>query len=122
MASRNVLRGKQIESALSLSGGDTESSIFEIPLSLKNVGIVIETSGVTDNTGTFDVQYRINNGDKQSGWATLSLGSTPSLSDADATFLINLNQIPPGDVRIKYNSAGGTPDGTAAIWIAAGGF
>lgn len=122
MAGRGFLKGKQIESAMSLSGGDTESEIFNIPRSLANVGIIIETSGVTDNQGTFDVQYRINNDKEQSGWATLTLGSTPTLSDADATLLINLNQIPPGDVRIAYNSAGVTPDGTAAIWIAAGGF
>lgn len=122
MASRNVLRGKQIESAMSLSGGDTQSEVFNIPYSLTNVGIIIETSGVTDNTGTFDVQYRVNNGDEQSGWATLTLGSTPTLANANATYLINLNQIPPGDIRIAYNSGGSVPDGTAAIWIAAGGF
>lgn len=122
MASRNVLRGKQIESAMSLAGGDTQSAVFNIPRTIMNVGIIIETSSVTDNTGTFDVQYRINTGDETTGWATLTLGSTPTLADADATFLINLNQIPPGDIRIAYNNGGGTPDGTAAIWIAAGGF
>ena len=83
-----------------------------------NVAYTVQTASVTDNTGTFGVQHRAyEDANTFSPWIDLTLSTTPTLADGDDGFLINLNQIPPGQVRLKYTAAGGTPDGTAEIWV-----
>lgn len=84
-----------------------------------NFGVNITTSGVTDNTGIFYIDHRIyDHSTRQgSGWAELTLGSTPQLADADQTLLINLNQLPHGQIRVRFVAAGTTPNGTADFWV-----
>lgn len=85
---------------------------------LDNVGFLYSTSGVTDNIGTFAVQVRmmLDNGE-YSDPATLTLSAVPTLNDTDATDFINLNQVPADQIRLTFTAAGGTPDGTADIFI-----
>ncbi len=83
-----------------------------------NVGYLITTSGVTDNTGTFAVEVRMTDSNGVSSDAVaLTLDATPTLADTDAEFFINLNQVPATQVRLTFTAAGGTPDGTAAIFV-----
>lgn len=82
-----------------------------------HVGITLETASVTDNTGTFGVQWRAyKDAQNYSAWATLSLSSTPTLADANMTDLLDL-RLPPGQFRITFTAAGGTPDGTVTAWV-----
>lgn len=107
---------KQIATAQSLAAS-FNSEITTIK-TVDNVAYTIQTASVTDNTGTFGVQFRAYKDDNTVGsWIDLTLSSTPTLADADDGFLINLNQLPPGQVRLAFTAAGGTPDGTAEIWI-----
>lgn len=88
---------------------------------LDNIGIWLETAGVTDNTGTFAVQVRwfSEDGLTFGPWTALTLSSVPTLADADANFFINLNQIPPAQFRVAFTAAGSTPDGTCNIYFSA---
>jgi hypothetical protein len=82
-----------------------------------HIGFNIDTASVTDNTGTFGVQHRIyKDSNTYSEWADLTLSATPTLADADATMLLDIT-VPPGQVRLTFTAAGGTPDGTCTVWI-----
>lgn len=85
------------------------------------IGINVSTASVNDNTGAFTVEHRMYDADtrKSSDWASLTLSSTVQLADADLTTLIYLQNLPPGQIRVSFAAAGGTPDGTADIWISA---
>lgn len=77
----------------------------------------ITTAGVSDNTGTFAVEHRIyKDSGNYSGWASLTLSSAPTLGDDDAVFMLDL-RLPPGQVRVVFTAAGGTPDGTVDVWV-----
>ena len=81
------------------------------------IGFNLSTSGVTDNTGTFSVQFRVyKDVNNYSDWTTLSLDTSPTLSDADTQFLLDVS-VPPGQVRLAFTAAGGTPNGTVDCWI-----
>lgn len=116
MGSKGFVKGYKLSSAQSLA-----SNFNSDPVTVKtmdNVGLLIETDSVTDNTGTFDVQVKIHKDDNnESGWATLTLSTTPTLADADNQFFVNLNQLPPCKLRVAFTAAGGTPDGTCDIWM-----
>lgn len=116
MGNNAYLRGKQISSTASLAAS-FNTDAFSIPRKITNIGINIDCNNVTDNTGDFNIQHRINDGKNQSEWATLSFSSVPTLANAAATFFVNLNQIPPGDIRVVFTAAGSVPDGDCDIWI-----
>ena len=83
-----------------------------------NYAINISTASVTDNTGIFYVDHRIyKDANNYSDWAELTLSSTPQLANADDVLLLNLNQIPKGQIRLRFVAAGGTPDGTCDVWV-----
>lgn len=120
MGRRETVAGFKLESAHSLAA-DFNSAVFTVK-TMDNVGINIEAEDVTDNTGTFQVQHRIKKDDNtgnKSGWATLTLSADPTLNNAADVFLVTLNQIPPGEIRIVFTAAGITPDGTVDIWVSA---
>lgn len=83
-----------------------------------NYAINISTASVTDNTGSFYVDHRIyKDANNNSDWAQLTFTTTPQLADADDVLLININQIPKGQLRLRFVAAGGTPDGTCDVWV-----
>lgn len=86
---------------------------------LDNAGFVVSTASVTDNTGIFSVEVRLVNSNTQevSSAATLTLDSVPQLASTNTTLFININQLPADQVRLSFTPAGGTPNGTADIWI-----
>lgn len=109
---------KKVSDAQSL-GADFSTDPIDVGTRVDNVGINIETSGVTDNTGIFYIDHRVyKDANNASGWAELTLSSAPTLADGNDTFLINLNQLPKGQIRVRFVAAGGTPDGTVDIWVA----
>jgi hypothetical protein len=123
MAKKDVLFGKELVLTQSLAASFTTN-----PVRIRwadNYGFNIDCTGVTDNTGTFYIQHRIakDNGATDpidySAWATLTLDTIPTLANANDVFLIYLNQIPPGELRIGFTAAGGTPDGSCDIWYSA---
>lgn len=117
MGTKAFLKGHQLETAKTLATS-FDSAIFHIPEKLSNIGIHIDCASVTDNTGDFDVQHRINDGrGNQSGWASLGLDTILVLASADKNMFANLNQIPPGDLRVVFTAAGTIPDGTCDIWV-----
>lgn len=114
MARKNVHRYK-LASATSIAAS-FNSAAFDVNQA-DNVFIILSTTGVTSNTGTFSVQARIKKDiNNFSNWVTLTLDSTPTLASADADFGINLNQIPFDEARVVY-TASGTSAGTVDIWI-----
>lgn len=116
---KQVVPGNQVSSDQALSASFTVVLLSTV-FTLDNVGVNVSTSGVTTNTGTFSVQHRIKKDDNpgnQSAWATLTLSSVPTLANADTTFLIDLNQVPPGELRLVFTPGGGTPNGTCDVWV-----
>lgn len=118
MGRNNLLIANKISSAQSLAA-DFESDVVSIETS-NNVGIWIDASSVTDNTGTFTVQVRAyKDANNASAWADLT--TTYSISDADVVFFRKEVTLPPCQIRVAFVAAGGTPDGVADIWISASG-
>lgn len=116
MGSKGFIEGHRLADDQSLAA-NFNSNVVTIK-SIDNVGIVIETSSVTDNTGTFGVDVRIKKDDNTfSSWVGLTLSSTPTLANADDQFFINLNQLPPCELRVTFTAAGSVPDGTCDIWV-----
>lgn len=116
MSSKNLLPAYKLESSQSLAS-DFSTDPVTIT-TLDNVGFTVVTSSVTDNTGTFTVEVRIyKDANNYSDWVALTLSSSMVLADDDASFFVNLNQLPPVQVRISFVAAGGTPDGTVDIWV-----
>jgi hypothetical protein len=117
MGRRTVARLYQLNENESLAASFTTTPFTNSQVD--NVGFMIGTSAVTDNTGTFAVEWRgfKENPDTSTPWVTLTLDTTVQLNNADDNILVNLNQLPPGQVRLSFTPAGGTPDGTANIWV-----
>lgn len=123
MARKNIVVTK-IASAQSLAANFT--SIPTIINYLDNVAYQINIT-TSNSTGTFAVQASLDYAVSEPGtqvtnsgtWATLPLGGgTPSVSGANDTILINLNQLPFAAVRLQYTSTvAGT--GVADIYIEA---
>lgn len=108
MSRRSFIKGKKLASAQSLAADFSSDST--VVLTVDNVGYIISTAGVTDNTGVFQVWIRIKNSDnenEQSEWAQLTLSAVPTLADDDDVFFINLNQLPPCEAQVRYVAAGG---------------
>lgn len=119
MARKNLAIPFKIAAAHSLAASFSTS-----PMNvdfLDNVGIIIDATNVTDNTGTFDVQVRFKDpkSGEVSGWGSLTLDTVPTLADASAVLVVNLNQIPFSEFRISFTAAGAVPDGSANIWFSA---
>lgn len=113
--SKDLLVGRLLNNATSLAASFNTSAI--IVRSMDNVGFTVITSGVTANTGTVIPQIRIKQDDNfYSGWIDLTLDVPVILANADISQFINLNQLPPCEVRLKYTKSGGTTDGTVIIY------
>lgn len=112
---KNVIPAFKLVSAQSLA-----STFQSTPVTLTtatHIGFNCSTSGVTSNTGTFDVQHRVfKDVNTFSDWATLTLSSQPSLLNADKTFLIDVTVIP-GQIRLFFTTSAGSPNGTLTVWI-----
>lgn len=74
-----------------------------------NVGYQVKYSG--DPTGQFYVQGTINGSD----WEDLALNSDILVSATPGSFVINLNQIPYFQLRIRFARTSGT--GLVQIWV-----
>lgn len=112
---------KNILPAFKLVDGESLGESFDSePVTVNTATHVcfnITTSDVTDNTGAFSVQHRIyKDSGNYSGWADLTLSAAPTLGDADAVFMLDL-RLPPGQVRVSFTAAGGTPNGTVDVWV-----
>jgi len=110
-----------------ISEGQSLASSFQItPTTIKyldNLCYQINIS-TTDSEGTFEVQgsldYDVNNvtnEESNSGaWVPLNIGGTPTVSAANDTILIDMNQLPFNAIRLVYSSTvAGT--GTCDIWL-----
>lgn len=112
---KNVLTAFKLLSAQSLAANF--SSPVTTLTTATHVGYNVAASGVTDNTGTFSVEHRLwKNQNEYSEWATLTLSPTPTLGDADTVMLIDVT-VPPGQIRLSFTAAGGTPDGVIDVWL-----
>ena len=110
---------KKLADAQSLAASFNSSVIPAGPF-IGNIGINIETSGVTDNEGIFYVDHRIVSSQDSrifSAWADVGISSNPTLSNTDLTTMISLSQVPVGELRIRFEVAGVSPDGTVTIWF-----
>ena len=117
MARRNVLLPYQIASAEDLST-DFQTAVTNVQ-NLDKVVYKVVTSGVTDNTGTFGVQVRDtrpNSPNQDSGWIDLTFDAAPVLNDDNSAYYIEANVVAT-EARLIFTAAGGTPDGTAEIWV-----
>lgn len=115
MARKNIARVK-------ITTGQSLASSFQSPSSdvqyLDNVGVIIQTSGVSAGTGTFGIQVRDKIGDNPSSysnWADLTLSGIPTMAGADQTIAIGLTQLPWSEFRVVYIASGGA-NGTVDIW------
>jgi hypothetical protein len=123
MAKKDSVFGYKLTTAQSLSAS-FNSAVFRVKY-LDNIGINIDCTGVTSNTGTFAIQHRIvkealpSESTFKSSWATLTLDAVPTLAGASTVFFVNLNQVPPGEIRVAFTAAGGSPNGSCDIWLSA---
>ena len=82
-----------------------------------NVGLWIDTSGVSANTGVFTVQVRAyKDANNFSDWADLA--TTYTLANADAVFFRKETSLPTCQLRVSFVGSG---DGTVDIWLSATG-
>lgn len=117
---KQLLPAKQLESSKTLASA-FQTDWVKIDTA-DNVGFFIYCTSVTDNTGSFAVEVRPWRDENTLGDPiSLTLSSSPTLADADAEFFVNLNQLPNCQVRLNFTAAGGTPDGSADVWISATG-
>lgn len=124
MAKKDALFGKLLYNDIDLSSSYTPTEYFRIKY-LDNLTIIIETSGVSDNTGTFYVYHRIVKDDDlraHSEWTLLDFGENITLSgDGSDKFRLDINQITPGELRVTFTPEGTSPAGSADIWICGSG-
>lgn len=78
---------------------------------MDNVGIVVNWTG-TSPVGTFTVEVSNDNFLTSS---TLDFGSTITISGNSGSHLIDINQLPYGYIRAKYNFTSGTGTLTAVL-------
>lgn len=115
MSRKNVLKAYKLETAADLSA-NFETTPVTLTTATR-VAFNVSTASVTDNTGTFGVEHRhYRDAEHYSDWAALTLDSTPTLADTNAQILVDVD-VPPGQVRLTFVAAGGTPDGTADVWV-----
>jgi hypothetical protein len=123
MAKKDALFGKLLVSAEDLSSS-FESEYFRIKY-LDNLLININCYDISDNLGSFTIYHRIVKDDdlrSYSDWCALDFGEELTLSgDASDTFLININQIAPGELKINFDPSGASPIGGCDIWISGSG-
>lgn len=119
MSRKDILTGYKLVDSQSLA-----SSFNSNPITMgtkDNVAINISATSVTDNTGVFSIQHRILKSENVLGdfsdWNTLTLDMPPTLANASAVLGVYLNQVPPGQLRVVFTAAGGTPDGSVVIWV-----
>ena len=115
---------KQLLIANKISDGQSLAASFQTdPVKIAtadNVGLWIDASSVTDNTGVFTVQVRPYKDDNNVGpWVGLT--TTYTLANADASFFRKELGLPTCQLRVSFVAAGGTPDGSVDIWISATG-
>lgn len=116
MSRHNLLTAKKISDGQSLAA-NFQSSAVTIETA-NTVGIWLDASGVTDNTGTFTVQVRpYKDANNLGSWASLT--TTYQLANAAAVFFRKEENLPPCQIRVSFVAAGGTPDGSVDIWISA---
>lgn len=120
MGSRDLIVGANLSNAVSLAASFNTG--FVPVRDVDNIGFTIETTGVTTNDGTFIPQVRIlKDNNNFSGWIDLTLDTPIVLANADISVFVNLNQLPPCQVRIKYTQGSSTPNGTVVIWASGKG-
>jgi hypothetical protein len=98
----------------------TATSTFFDPKGADNIIIQIETAGVTANTGSFFVQWIAANfaeTDSAASYITISESPTMTLANANNSWLVRINNIPNGNMRVRFVPAGGGPDGTVSIYL-----
>lgn len=120
MSKKDVIYFFQLSDDADLSA-DYVSDPFTVK-TLDNIGILIEVTGVTDNTGTFEVQKRYKSAKNEgtyTDWVTITFSTGLTLGDADTTHEFFMRQINPCQLRVKFTAAGGTPDGIANIYVSA---
>jgi hypothetical protein len=103
-----------------LPGGDLSDDFVTEAVTMTtatNISFTVSTSGVTDNTGSFGIEYRIYKDENHYGaWIPLTFSPVPTLADANALLLIQA-YLNPGQARLTFIAAGGTPDGEADVWV-----
>lgn len=116
MGMKDHLLGKHVESDTSLAAS-FNTAAFRV-ISMNNVGFIAVTTGVTANTGAIVPQVRIKKSETEySAWVNLTLDTPVVLADADISYFINLNPLPPVEIRLAYTKGSGTQDGTVDIWM-----
>lgn len=118
MANKSIAK-KRLATAQSLASSFTsEATNVE---NLDSIAWAVSTASVTDNTGTFSFQIR----DKDQttnefgDWIDISFDPIPTLTSTNTTLYLFASQIEASEARLKFVAAGGTPNGTAQIWVKA---
>lgn len=113
---------KEINKKLLLTGQSLGAS-FQSPVTnvdyQDTVVYIVETAGITDNTGTFQVQARIKVSDdpnQTSSWVDLT-GLSFALADANVTDGLEIREVGYSETRVVFTPAGGTPNGTTKLWV-----
>lgn len=115
MSRKQLLQANKISDAQAMSGNFQTSPVMIE--TADNVGLWIDTSGVTANTGVFTVQVRAYKDDNNfSDWADLT--TTYTLANADTVFFRKELGLPNCQIRVSFVGSG---DGTVDIWISATG-
>lgn len=103
MSGRKNFFSKKISDAQSLA-----TSFVTDPVSLETVSLVgyhVATDGVTGNLGEFGIQHRMwVDANNYSEWNDLTLDSDNVLDDADVIFEIIASELPPGQLRLKFDA------------------
>ena len=113
MADKQILNASKLASAQVMTG-NFQTDPVKISTA-DNVGIWIDTAGVSSNTGVFTVQVRAYKDENNfSDWADLA--TTYTLANANAVFFRKEVNLPTCQIRVSFVGNG---NGTVDIWISA---
>lgn len=86
-----------------------------------NIFVQITTDGVTANTGSFRLQFRLNDFNLSQDYIFIDVPDMPTMtmSNQDAEWMIPLHNYPFGEFRIRFVPGGGSPDGTFTALLSA---
>lgn len=118
MANKNFAR-KRLATAQSLAANFTTAGVNVD--NLDKICWTVATAGITDNTGTFTAQVRIKDDELHTvgDWIDIDFTPAATLADADTTLACFITNTAFSEARLKFSAAGGTPNGTAQIWVKA---
>lgn len=86
---------------------------------IDNVGIIIETTGVSQSSGEFKVEARAAGRREKdsSAWVGLDVSPAMLLPNSDTQLLVAIRSMPFSQLRVRFIAGAPSDDGFATVWV-----